>query len=114
MTNLEKDLKLYVISLRLKEKAFESLEKIKELYKESGEKIDGYKFDEFNFKYNRHELHILKESQYTSILARINIYHKENANDLENVLPIGYYDYGVDFNGNFLDDYFVLQKSKIT
>lgn len=106
MNPLEVELIKHIESLNLKEKALEVLTEIKIDISKDGGKIDGYAVEEMIFNFNRHELRFLNRFNSTTILAKFDIHLKEI--DINSI--IGYYDYEVDFQGNFQDDYFVIKK----
>ena len=106
MNSLEAELKKHIESLNLKEKALEVLSKIRIDILKDGGKIDGYAVEEMIFTYNRHEILFTNGFNVTTILARYDIHLKE----IDFNSKIGYFDYEVDFQGNFLDEYFVIEK----
>jgi len=106
MNPLEIEIIKHIESFNLEEKALKGLAIIKEDISNAGGELDGYALDEMLFIYNRKELRIEKKLHQTLILARFDIYLK----DVDLSSKIGFYDYVVDFNGNFKDDFFVIEK----
>lgn len=106
MNPLELEIIKYLDSLKLEENALKLLNELKDNILRDGGKIDGYAVAEMLFTFNRQELRINKNLNSTIILARFDIYFKE----VEESSLIGYYDYVVDFSGNFIDEFFVIEK----
>ncbi|MEF9477239.1 hypothetical protein OWR28_05420 [Chryseobacterium sp. 1B4] len=93
----------------LRQKAFDTLHKI--LSEDPDELIGGFAPGEITFLFDGYQY--LTEQRYSEpiIRARIGIY-VENDMYLGNSEPIGYYDLEMDFDGEIVDDWFVIEKEK--
>lgn len=110
---LLENIETYVEKLNLKSRAFSNLEKMKQAFFETEELIDGYSINELIFKFENHKITLETEHKAASITVRIGIFINDKDKVwLNNLKPIGYYDYEVAFDGNFFDDYFVIKESK--
>jgi hypothetical protein len=113
MSGLETELRELIETFNLKESAFDALENIKMGHIKSGELIDGYSFTEFEFLFERFEIRIKTEDNISTIIAKINILESNSKIPNEKGKDVvGYYDYIVDFKGNFIDEFFVLKRIK--
>ncbi len=93
----------------LKKIAFDTLHKI--LSEDPEELIGGFEPGEITFLFDGYQYLIEQRYSEPVIRARIGLY-VENEIYLKNLEPIGYYDLEIDFDGEIVDDCFVIEKEK--
>lgn len=93
----------------LKNEAFHTLHKI--LSEDPEELIGGFSRHEITFVFEGYQYLIEQQYQEPIIRARISLC-VENEIYLKNLEPIGYYDLEMDFDGEIVDDWFVIDKEK--
>lgn len=99
---------------KLREKAFESLEEIiSEGLKSEVHFLNGYERSEIQTIFDEYSYTINKKYSEATIDTRIGLYIFNDIY-LDNLEPIGYYILEADFNGEIVDDIFVLEKEKST
>ncbi|HEX8426310.1 hypothetical protein [Hymenobacter sp.] len=101
-------------SLDLKRKAFETLGTILS-DTSSNDEIDLGGFDRTEIKtmFDRFEYQVDKRHSGSVIRTKVGLYVEDTKNVwLDSLEPIGYYELETDFNGEILDDYFVIEKQK--
>ena len=101
-----KDLTLYIKKLDLERVGLDSLQQLIQTLILTDKFLDGYQLDLVTFKYCRHEIRMLDSNKTDCILVRFNLYspHRKFDNN------IGYYDYLVNLDGKFLDEFFVFNQ----
>lgn len=102
---LEKELVDLIREFRLREIGIKSLKRILEELSRTEKKLDGYSVENLSYKYNRHEIRLLNESQGNCILARFDIFIDDGISNRR----IGYFDYVVNFKGEFIDEFLVFE-----
>ncbi len=93
----------------LKNEAFHTLRKI--LSEDPEELIGGFARHEITFVFEGYQYLIEQQYQEPTIRARISLC-VENEIYIKNLEPIGYYDLEMDFDGEIVDDWFVIDKEK--
>lgn len=93
----------------LKNEAFHTLHKI--LSEDPEELIGGFARHEITLVFEGYQYLIEQQYQEPIIRARISLC-VENEIYLKNLEPIGYYDLEMDFDGEIVDDCFVIEKEK--
>lgn len=93
----------------LKNEAFHTLQKI--LSEDPEELIGGFARHEITFVFEGYQYLIEQRYQEPIIRARISLC-VEKETYVENLEPIGYYDLEMDFDGEIVDDWFVIEKEK--
>ncbi len=69
-----------------------------------------YKKEDLVIKFDRFEIHLNQNGDKQSLIVRYTIYVNDNENYFINsIKPIGYYETIYDLEGNFIDDFFVIQ-----
>jgi hypothetical protein len=89
----------------LKEKGENALKNLIEELKRTDKTLDGYLIDSLTYNYNRHEIRLLNENSGNSLIVKFDIYIDE----IESRSIIGYYDYEMNFQGEFIDEYLVFE-----
>lgn len=89
----------------LKEKGENALKNLIEELRRTDKTLDGYLIDSLTYKYNRHEIRLLNENSGNSLIVKFDIYIDE----IESRSIIGYYDYEVNFQGEFIDEFLVFE-----
>jgi hypothetical protein len=111
--NLEQKLVEICKKFKLKEKAFEILEKIiSDGLKNDERFLNGYNRAEVSLVFDEYSYTIQKKYLESTIDTRIGLYI---FNDifLDNLEPIGYYVLEASFSGELVDDVFILEKEKL-
>lgn len=93
----------------LKNEAFHMLHKI--LSENPEELIGGFARHEITFQFEGYQYLIEQQYREPIIRARISLC-VQNEIYLKNLEPIGYYDLEMDFDGEIIDDWFVIEKEK--
>ena len=101
-----KDLTLYIKKLDLERVGLDSLQQLIQTLILTDKFLDGYQLDLVTFKYCRHEIRMLDSNKTVCILVRFNLYSPQIKFDNS----IGYYDYLVNLDGKFLDEFFVFNQ----
>lgn len=101
-----KDLTLYIKKLDLERVGLDSLQQLIQTLILTDKFLDGYQLDLVTFKYCRHEIRMLDSNKTDCILVRFNLYSPQRKFDNS----IGYYDYLVNLDGKFLDEFFVFNQ----
>ena len=102
--NLER-LEEHIKEFLLNEKGENALKHLFEELRRTDKTLDGYLIDSLTYKYNRHEIRLLNENSGNSLIVKFDIYIDE----IESKSIIGYYDYEVDFQGEFIDEFLVFK-----
>ncbi|PKP45080.1 MAG: hypothetical protein CVT94_19015 [Bacteroidetes bacterium HGW-Bacteroidetes-11] len=102
--NLE-ELEEYIKEFRLKEKGENALKNLLDELTRTDKVLDGYLIESLTYKYNRHEIRLLNENSGNSLLIKFDIYSGESKSNL----PMGYYDYEVNFQGEFIDEFLAFE-----
>ena len=102
--NLE-ELEEYIKEFRLKEKGENALKNLLDELTRTDKVLDGYLIESLTYKYNRHEIRLLNENSGNSLLIKFDIYRGESKSNL----PMGYYDYEVNFQGEFIDEFLAFE-----
>jgi len=100
--NLER-LQDHIKEFGLKEKGENALKNLFEKLTRTDKTLDGYLNDSLTYKYNRHEIRLLHENSGNSLIVKFDIY----VDEIESNSIIGYYDYEVNFQGEFIDEFLV-------
>ncbi|WP_313003775.1 hypothetical protein [Chryseobacterium gleum] len=93
----------------IKNEAFHTLQKI--LSEDPEELIGGFARHEITFVFEGYQYLIEQQYREPIIRARISLC-VQNEIYLNNLEPIGYYDLEMDFDGEIVDDWFVVEKEK--
>ena len=89
----------------LKEKSENALKNLLEELRRTDKTLDGYVVDSLTYKYSRHEIRLLNENSENSLVVKFDIYH----DNIESNVKIGYYDFEVNYQGEFLDEFLVFE-----
>ncbi|OQP59059.1 hypothetical protein [Niastella populi] len=97
----------------LKQIAFNCLLQIFKDNSNNNDFLNGYTENEIKTIFERFEYQIDRRIGSAIIRTRIGLYLDDRDNVwLDNIEPIGYYELETDFNGEILDDWFVIEKEK--
>ena len=102
-------------SLHLKQQAIESLEEILNKHSDSEDEdiFYGYQKSEIKYDLNAIQYNVEKKHQGAIIRTRIGLYVEDlDQIWIDRLEPIGYYELETSFDGEILDDYFVIEKQK--
>lgn len=100
--NLE-ELEHYIEQFDLKQKSEIALKSLLDNLRKTEQILDGYLIESLTYKYVRHEIRLLTKDSNKSIIAKFDIHDKESNS------RIGYYDYVVNFQGDFVDEFLVFE-----
>ncbi|MFM2394274.1 MAG: hypothetical protein RLZZ546_2256 [Bacteroidota bacterium] len=98
-------------ALDFKKTAFANLKEILIKHAENNDLLCGFKQSEIKAVFDRFEYHVDKRNAAPSIITRIGIY-VENSKWLDNLEPIGYYEFETNLIGEIVDDWFIIKKEK--
>lgn len=115
MTELELEnlLKQKVESFDLEKRSFDSLEQIFSNNSEDNEFLCGFTRQEIITKFDGFQFQIGKKNTNSLIRAKIGLY-VENLNWIDELEMIGYYELETNLKGEVVDDWFVLNKDKLS
>ncbi|KPH12815.1 hypothetical protein [Chryseobacterium sp. ERMR1:04] len=110
--NLQQELTHICEKYNLKEKAFENFEKLYlENYNEDPDFLNGYKINELKPIFDGYTFGIQHHFFDCNINTRISLY-LNNEIEIGHLIPIGYYILEANFEGEIVDDYFVMERTK--
>lgn len=98
------ELKEHLISIELKEKGEIALLKLLTNLKKDKNEIDGYKIDNLKYVFNCFEVRFFENDFNYQLIAHYKIYLKDERNSV-----VGYYNHIVGLEGDFLDEFFVIE-----
>lgn len=115
MTELELEnlLTQKVESFDLEKRAFDSLEQIFSNNSEDNEFLCGFTRQEIITKFDGYQFQIGKKNNVSLIRTKIGLY-VENQNWLDKLEPLGYYELETNFEGEVVDDWYVINKNKLS
>ena len=100
-------------TLNLKQKAFETLERIFFENSKDNDFLCGFDRNEIKTIFDRFEYQIEKRQGVSFISTRIGLYVEcPDKVWVDHMEQIGYYELQTDFKGELLDDWFVIEKQK--
>jgi hypothetical protein len=100
-------------ALDLTKTAFDNLEQIFKDNSNDKDFFGGYEINEIKTTFERFGYQINRLTSNAIIKTRIGLYVEDkNQLWLDNKEPIGYYELDTDFNGEIVDDWFVIEKEK--
>lgn len=106
ITDLAQQLADFCEKFKLKEEAFKCFEEFYSVNCEDENFLNGYEKSELKPVFDGHRFNIRHSFLPSTVDTKISLY-TENA-----LVPIGYYTLQVDFNGEIVDDFFVIEKEK--
>ncbi|GEN77570.1 hypothetical protein [Chryseobacterium hagamense] len=106
LTDLAQQLADFCEKFKLREKAFESFEELFLKNNEDDSHLSGYKKSELKPIFDGHRFNIRHSFLPPTVDTKISLY-TENA-----LVPVGYYILETDYNGEIVDDFFVIEKEK--
>ncbi|MCS3529746.1 hypothetical protein [Chryseobacterium sp. JUb7] len=107
ITNLNQQLTDICKKFKLREKTFESFEELfSENSEENNDLLNGFDKSEINPVFDGYEFNIQHSFLSPTIDTRISLYTSES------LIPIGYYKLQVNFDGEIVDDFFVIEREK--
>lgn len=105
-TDLAQQLADFCEKFKLKEKTFESFEEFYPTYCEDENFLNGYEKSELKPVFDGHRFNIQHSFFPPTVDTKISLY-TENS-----LVPVGYYIAEADFNGEIVDDFFVIEGEK--
>lgn len=106
ITDLAQQLADFCEKFKLREKAFESFEELYLKNNEDDSCLSGYKKSELKPVFDGHRFNIRHSFLPPTVDTKISLY-TENT-----LVPVGYYILEADYNGEIVDDFFVIEKEK--
>jgi hypothetical protein len=92
---------------KLKEKTFESFEELfSKNIEEDNNFLNGYEKRELHPVFDGHEFNIQHSFFPSTIDTKVSLYLSDS------LIPVGYYKLQADFNGEIVDDFFVIEREK--